>query len=246
MHATNALATCKIIGADAGPERDRRHVPIVPNPFEVQNVSPDEADCCPGSRAARGGVILAEARKLLVEQRFAGFTIKELATRSDLSTQTIHNHFGDRLGLLSSAINDYTLALWRHAGRRATGSQRILSFLTMFAQSNERYPKLFANVIPVAYFSHGGTIVYTRTHSYGSSLFARELEGVLRWSPIYRRVDPTLVAAALSDLIGETMLKWARGALPTAHLHYQLRYKAELVLTGMITVDSNRSASPVQ
>ncbi len=205
----------------------------LPDPCEPLDNQGGDGGAAMGKRRLKAAETLAAARGLIIELRFTGFTVRGLAQSCGLSTQALHSRLGSRDAIIAAAINDYSLALYRHGGEAMPQRNAVLSFVHAFADACEAYPEFFRRILPNTYFERSGAQVFERTHAYGTLLIHGGLAAMRRQSRIAESADLRVAATAISTLMGATLLDWARGSIRTAELRRQMLYKVDLLMTGL-------------
>ena len=69
----------------------------------MSNENPSDADLRPSSRAKRDAILDAATRAFF-EEGFAGASIESIAQEAGVSKVTVYNHFGDKTGIFTAAV----------------------------------------------------------------------------------------------------------------------------------------------
>lgn len=216
---------------------DHSPAPSLPSPYDATQFASPAESAMQDRQRQKWANILALTRRLIVESRFTGFTVKHLANLSGLSTQALHNRFGTRSGVLSAAINDYSLALFQYGRDCQLGRNPVLSFAEAYAQACAAYPEFHQKIVPNTFFDRKGAQIFERTHGYGTALIHRALASMRRSSRIRAQADLRIAATAISAVMGTTILEWTRGTLGTKELHHQMTYGVELLFIGLEPIE---------
>lgn len=205
----------------------------LPSPYEATRFASPAETAIQDRQRQKWGEILALTRRLIVETRFTGFSVKTLAELSGLSTQALHNRYGTKSGILGAAINDYSLALFQYGRENGLARNAVLSFATAYAQACVTHPEFHQKIAPNTFFDRKGAQLFERTHSYGTALIHRALANMRRSSEIRPQADLRIAATAISAVMGTAILEWTRGTLTSKALPHHMVYSVELLFTGL-------------
>lgn len=154
---------------------------IIPDPLKAVPVSKG-GDWCVSQRQRRAQ-ILANARIALHDCGFAGVSVREVARKSSVSTQTVYNLVGSKVLLLAQAVIEH-IAIHGEIGLTRTGyPNSILALTDTHWESATRFPN------------------YTR-----QAVFACFLPGRPLYSHVKRKAM-ALVVAGLHRMAREDLLK---------------------------------------
>lgn len=188
-------------------------------------------------RYRRQAEILAYGRQLICEKPLAEFTVKELADRCALSTQSIHKRLGSKIDVLRTAIDDYTLALFRHAAKLAQGQQHIYWLACVFLQSCRQNPEFFSSTVVGAYHDRTGDELRHQSHLFGTRLIHHILVDLRQQGRVHPKADLHLAASTISVLLGHALLEWSLSRVDWHDLNYSLHQRIKLILLGMTSAE---------
>lgn len=207
--------------------------PTLPSPYEPTGFSSPAETAVQDRQRQKWAEILALTRRLIVETRFIGFSVKTLAELSGLSTQALHNRYGTKSGMLAAAINDYSWALFQYGRTNALARNPVLSFATAYAEACAAHPEFHQKIAPNTFFDRKGAQLFERTHSYGTAVIHRALASMRRSSQIKAHADLRIAATAISAVMGTAILEWTRGTVSTKALPHHMIYSVELLFSGL-------------
>lgn len=205
----------------------------LPSPYAPTRFASPAETALQDRQRRKWAEILALTRRLIVETRFTGFSVKTLAELGGLSTQALHNRYGTKSGMLAAAINDYSLTLFQYGRDNALARNPVLSFATAYAQACVAYPEFHQKIVPNTFFDRKGAQLFERTHGYGTALVHRALASMRRSSRIRAQADLRIAATAVSAVMGTAILEWARGTVSTKQLPHHMVYSVELLFSGL-------------
>jgi AcrR family transcriptional regulator len=176
--------------------------------------------------------ILAIARRLLAEQGYERFTIRQIAERSSVTAQTLHNNFGTRTELLAAALNEFRKVTYSYV--RSVSSDPVL-FLVLgdsLHHTTVNAPDFMRQLI--ACWSADGPLLGL-LQRYGTSLREPVLHEMRRRSVFRSEIDPTAFGAQAAHINSCALHEWALGLIDIEELRRQIIAGNRLLLYGALT-----------
>lgn len=186
---------------------------------------------------ARRARILEAAKAMIAESGEPGFTVRELAKRARVSVTTVYANFGDKEGVIASAMEDYFRGLTQAQAPVQATLSKILRATDGVRESvleNAGYARAYAAI----FFSQSVDPRIYKVIARISFTAAGQGDWILR---ALRRGEG---APGVTEELVETMLintrmsllnDWARGATPEADITHVAKAAFLVLARGMTT-----------
>ena len=191
--------------------------------------------------------ILSETLALIIETGSTGFTIQELSRRADVAPRTLYYAFGDKEGVIESAVLEHFSELSLRNGRAPTPpyALSVIAGLDVALSEIFRVPN-YARAMVDVYFSpsaNGRIVAALRKISIGAPgiwLGAEtEIGHVLPW------VEPDVFLQQFTDLQYATLHTWSVGEIGDDELARRMRLNFVTLARGILTDDGRRALEAV-
>ena len=176
--------------------------------------------------------ILAHARALITETGGDDFSLSELAKRAGVAITTIYGAFGDKEGVITSAIEEFHLSLGPPPSRRTPDLHALLRGVERAADRILAYPA-YCRVISdlyVARAAKGG--LHAMLKGMNDALCRSWLEHRAQAGELVEGLSIDTVLWEVSNALWSTVRDWASGRLADEDLQDGMKLSLLLVLSG--------------
>ena len=176
--------------------------------------------------------ILAHARALITQTGGDDFSLSELAKRAGVAITTIYGAFGDKEGLITSAIEEFHLSLGPPADGRTPDLRGLLRGVERAADRILAYPA-YCRVISdlyVARAAKGG--LHAMLKGMNDALCRSWLEHRAQAGELVEGLSIDTVLWEVSNALWSTVRDWASGRLADEDLQDGMKLSLLLVLSG--------------
>ena len=183
--------------------------------------------------------ILSEALALIIETGSTGFTIQELSRRADVAPRTLYYAFGDKEGVIESAVLDHFSELSRRNGLTPAPpyALSVMAGLDVALAEIFRVPN-YARAMVDVYFSPSANsriVAALRKISIGVPVVWLRAESKL--GHVWDWVEPDVFLQQFSDLQYATLHTWSVGDIGDDELARRMRLNFLTLARGILTED---------
>ena len=164
--------------------------------------------------------ILSEALSMIIEIGSTGFTVQELSRRAEVAPRTLYYAFGDKEGVIESAVIEHFSALTRRNGLTPSPPYApwVLKGLDVSLTEIMRVPNYARAMVEVYFSPSANGRVVSALRKISNLLPALWLREAMEAGHLWPWVDPERFLEQFSDLQYATLHAWAVGRLNDAEL----------------------------
>jgi len=187
--------------------------------------------------------ILSEALALIIETGSTGFTVQELSRRADVAPRTLYYAFGDKEGVIESAVIEHFSALTRRNGLAPTPPYAPWVMKGMDVTLGEilRVPNYARAMVEVYFSPSANSRIVRALRKISNGLPALWLRAEFEAGNLWPWVGAEMFLEQLSDLKYATLHAWAVGELGDAELGRRRRLNFLTLAQGILNA-SGREA----
>jgi AcrR family transcriptional regulator len=180
--------------------------------------------------------ILSEALALIIETGSTGFTVQELSRRADVAPRTLYYAFGDKEGVIESAVIEHFSALTRRNGLAPTPPYAPWMMKAMDVALAEilRVPNYARAMVEVYFSPSANSRIVGALRKISNGLPALWLRVEIEAGHVWSWVDPDVFLDQLSDLQYATLHAWAVGELGDSELGRRRRLNFLTLAQGIL------------
>jgi AcrR family transcriptional regulator len=180
--------------------------------------------------------ILSEALALIIETGSTGFTVQELSRRADVAPRTLYYAFGDKEGVIESAVIEHFSALTRRNGLAPTPPYAPWVMKAMDVTLGEilRVPNYARAMVEVYFSQSANSRIVGALRKISNGLPALWLRAEIEVGNLWPWVDADMFLEQLSDLQYATLHAWAVGELGDTELGRRRRLNFLTLAQGIL------------
>jgi AcrR family transcriptional regulator len=180
--------------------------------------------------------ILTEALALIVETGSTGFTVQALSRRADVAPRTLYYAFGDKEGVIESAVIEHFSALARRNGLAPTPPYAPWVMRAMDVALGEilRVPTYARAMVEVYFSPSANNRIVCALRKISDGVPALWLSAEAEAGHLWPWVDTGTFLEQLSDLQYATLHAWAVGELCDAELGRRRRLNFLTLAQGIL------------
>ena len=182
--------------------------------------------------------ILSEALSLIIETGSTGFTVQELSRRADVAPRTLYYAFGDKEGVIESAVIEHFSSLTRRNGLAPAAPYAPWVMRAMDVTLGEilRVPNYARAMVEVYFSPSANSRIVGALRRISNGVPALWLNAEMEGAHVWPWVDAETFLEQLSDLQYATLHAWAVGELGDADLGPRRRLNFLTLAQGVLNV----------
>jgi len=194
-------------------------------------------------RLERRAAILAAARELIAERGYGAVTVRDLAERCRVSVPTLYNQFGDKDGVLSTAIEEHFLEVLGSTPVTAAkpGYERLLLILDASAGQILALSAYHRRLLEAFAAIRSTAPVQLRIAGQLAEALEAELQVMMAANQLAPWASPALLAGQMTSTGIATAVVWSSGLVSDSHFAASMQYSTGLVLLGTTTGRTRRA-----
>jgi AcrR family transcriptional regulator len=209
----------------------------VPDPFlpmGVTLIGPAGGGSHPSfeRKRQRRAEILARTRQVLADDGAEAFTIRSIAQVCGISAQTLHNVFGSRAELLSSALNEHTDAMDALAHSADATPFLFVILAAKYCDCASLTPNFLREFTMLSFVRK--LPMLERLISYGVHNKTAILREMSRRGYLRNFIDPQVLASQIARINTYSVYEWAAGHSSIAEVRGNMLMGNVLTLLGAI------------
>ena len=186
--------------------------------------------------------ILSEALALIIATGSTGFTVQELSRRADVAPRTLYYAFGDKEGVIESAVIEHFSSLTRRNGLAPTPPYAPWVMRAMDVTLGEilRVPNYARAMVEVYFSPSANTRIVGALRKISNGVPALWLRAEMDLGHLRPWVDSETFLQQLSDLQYATLHAWAVGELCDSELGSRRRLNFLTLAQGILNAVGGR------
>ena len=180
--------------------------------------------------------ILSETLALIIETGSTGFTVQELSRRADVAPRTLYYAFGDKEGVIESAVIEHFSALSRRSGLTPTPPYApwVMKAMDVALAEILRVPSYARAMVEVYFSPSANARIVGALRKISNGLPALWLGAEIEAGHLSPWADAGTFLEQLSDLQYATLHAWAVGELSDAELGPRRRLNFMTLAQGIL------------
>jgi AcrR family transcriptional regulator len=187
--------------------------------------------------------ILSEALALIIETGSTGFTVQDLSRRADVAPRTLYYAFGDKEGVIESAVIEHFSALTRRNGLTPTPPYAPWVMRAMDVAHAEilRVPSYARAMVEVYFSPSANSRIVAALRKISNGVPALWVRAEIEAGHLWPWADPETFLEQLSDLQYATLHAWAVGELGDTQLRQRRRLNFVTLALGVLNASGRES-----
>lgn len=169
----------------------------------------------------RRSCILAAIRRLLMQRGAKGVTIREIATHSGYSVQTLYNLVGSQKVAIQDALAEYSQHVMQESVANLDDPCALFAILDTWLETIEHLPQYCVQSTQV-YYSKATRELYYKNRQCHSQVMTKLLQQQVRYGIIRADVNIEELAEQLILFSSASCLEWADGTISFDRLRIRL------------------------
>ncbi len=186
--------------------------------------------------------ILSEALALIIETGSTGFTVQELSRRADVAPRTLYYAFGDKEGVIESAVIEHFSSLTRRNGLTPTPPYAPWVMRAMDVALSEilRVPNYARAMVEVYFSPSANSRIVGALRKISNGVPALWLRAEIQSGHLWPWADAETFLEQLSDLQYATLHAWAVGKLGDPELGRRRRLNFLTLAQGVLNASGRQ------